>query len=164
MGRAVLITGGNQGDARALLRKAEAMIEAQIGRVVARSSHYESEPWGFEAEQSFWNQVLVVDTPLEPFALLDAIHEVEQALGRNRLEEGAQKAQSGARYCSRTMDVDILLYDEQVISTEQLEIPHPRMGERSFVLRPLVEVMPEHRHPTTGETFTEMLHRLEPSA
>lgn len=164
MARAVLITGGNCGDARALLREAERLVEELIGPIVARSHDYESEPWGFEAEQHFWNQVLVVETALEPLALLDRVHEVEQALGRDRAREAMEKKARGARYASRTMDVDILLYDRQVVQTEKLEIPHPRMGERRFVLQPLAEVMPDGRHPITGERFYDMLQALDAKA
>ena len=131
MARAVLITGGNRGEVRSLLDRAKELIEERIGAVTKASAHYESEPWGVEAE-----------------------------LGRDRIREGAEKAQSGQHYASRSMDVDILFYDERVLSTERLTLPHPRIAEREFVLRPLCEILPQKRHPESGATMEELLQRL----
>ena len=161
MAKAVLITGGNRGDVRALLRRAAGLIGERIGRIVRSSACYESAPWGFRAEQSFWNQVLEVETPLHPEELLEAVHSVEAVLGRDRVQEGLEKASTGERYASRTLDVDILFYDDEVIRTPRLEIPHPRLGGREFVLRPLCELMPERRHPVTGERMRDLLKALE---
>ncbi len=161
MARAVLITGGNRDDQRRLLEEACRLIGEQIGSVTAASAHYESEPWGFEAEASFWNQVVEVETSLEPEELLNATQRIEQQLGRDRTAEAREKQQSGQRYASRAMDVDILLYDDRVVSSERLTIPHPRMAERTFVLRPLCELMPHRRHPLTGECFGDLLRKLE---
>ncbi len=161
MARVVLITGGNSGDRHHLLREAQRLIEARIGNVVAASQHYESAPWGFEAEHSFLNQVLEVESVLEPEALLEAIHEVEQLLGRDREAESEEKLARGQRYASRTMDVDILFYDDRIIQSERLTIPHPHIEEREFVLRPLNELMPDRRHPLTGKRVDEMLNQLK---
>lgn len=161
MAKAVLITGGNRGDVRALLRRAAGLIGERIGRIVRSSACYESAPWGFRAEQSFWNQVLEVETPLHPEELLEAVLSVEAELGRDRVQEGLEKASTGERYASRTLDVDILFYDDEVIRTPRLEIPHPRLGGREFVLRPLCELMPERRHPVTGERMRDVLKALE---
>ena len=161
MAKAVLITGGNRGDVRALLRRAAGLIGERIGRIVRSSACYESAPWGFRAEQSFWNQVLEVETPLHPEELLEAVLSVEAVLGRDRVQEGLEKASTGERYASRTLDVDILFYDDEVIRTPRLEIPHPRLGGREFVLRPLCELMPERRHPVTGERMRDVLKALE---
>ncbi len=161
MAKAVLITGGNRGDVRALLRRAAGLIGERIGRIVRSSACYESAPWGFRAEQSFWNQVLEVETPLHPEELLEAVLSVEAELGRDRVQEGLEKASTGERYASRTLDVDILFYNDEVIRTPRLEIPHPRLGGREFVLRPLCELMPERRHPVTGERMRDLLKALE---
>lgn len=161
MAKAVLITGGNRGDVRALLRRAAGLIGERIGRIVRSSACYESAPWGFRAEQSFWNQVPEVETPLHPEELLEAVLSVEAVLGRDRVQEGLEKASTGERYASRTLDVDILFYDDEVIRTPRLEIPHPRLGGREFVLRPLCELMPERRHPVTGERMRDLLKALE---
>ena len=154
MAKAVLITGGNRGDVRALLRRAAGLIGERIGRIVRSSACYESAPWGFRAEQSFWNQVLEVETPLHPEELLEAVLSVEAVLGRDRVQEGLEKASTGERYASRTLDVDILFYDDEVIRT-------PRLGGREFGLRPLCELMPERRHPVTGERMRDLLKALE---
>ena len=95
MAKAVLITGGNRGDVRALLRRAAGLIGERIGRIVRSSACYESAPWGFRAEQSFWNQVLEVETPLHPEELLEAVLSVEAELGRDRVQEGLEKASTG---------------------------------------------------------------------
>lgn len=161
MAKAVLLTGGNRGDAEQMLHKAEERIAERIGTVTRTSRCYESAPWGFEAEQSFRNQVLEVETELEPEALLDAVLAIEAELGRDRDGEAREKRRTGQRYASRMLDIDILFYDDEVIRTPRLEVPHPRMGGREFVLRPLCELMPERRHPVTGERIGEMLKTLE---
>lgn len=136
-------------------------VEQEIGRVVGASRHYESEPWGFRAEQHFWNQVLDVETSLEPEALLEAIHRIEQRLGRDRDREQSEKSARSERYASRTMDIDILFYDDRVIDTPSLRIPHPHLAGRDFVLRPLCELMPERRHPESGLTMRMLWQALE---
>lgn len=155
MARAVLITGGNDGDVRANLAAAAEMIAARVGEIVLRSSVRESEPWG-EMEhgtRAFLNQVLVVETALGPFELLDAVQGIETELGRQRVK-------GTHRYASRTMDIDILFYDDRVIECERLTIPHPLIAVREFVLAPLCEVLPEIVHPVSGKTAMEMLAEL----
>lgn len=135
--RVILLTGSNRGDRAALLAQARERIEAKVGPVVRASSVHESEPWGFDDPQSFLNQVLIVDTALEPFALLDELQAIEQELGRVR-NEGKREG-----YEARPIDIDILFYGELVIDSERLTIPHPLIREREFVLVPLREVMPD---------------------
>lgn len=161
MARAVVITGGNRGAVAGRLERAAALLEERAGGVTARSSVCRSRAWGFEAEEEFLNQVVVVQTEREPSALLDILQAIERELGRDRREEAREKAASGQRYASRPIDIDLLLYDRRVIGTERLQVPHPRMGERTFVLRPLCEVMGSERHPVTGERFDEMLAKAE---
>ena len=161
MATAVLITGGNRGDVRARLAEARRLTGELIGEVKRASSCRKSAPWGFEAEEPFWNQVLEVETPLTPHELLEAVHGVEQRLGRDREAERAEKEQSGQAYASRAIDVDILLYDDRIVREPDLQIPHPQMGGREFVLRPLCELMPERRHPETGKTMRELLDALK---
>lgn len=161
MTRVVLIAGGNRGDVKRLPIQAAELVEELIGKVVRRSRCYESEPWGFEAEECFWNQVLEVESALSPEALLDAVHEVERRLGRDREREGVEKRERGQRYASRTMDIDILFYGEQIISREELQIPHPRIAEREFVLQPLCELMPAWRHPQSGKTMQQLWSELK---
>lgn len=160
MTEAVLITGGNRGDVRQTLQLAREAIAARIGRVTTCSRCCESAPWGFDDAQPFWNQVVAVETALDAETLLARIHEIEAAYGRDREAEADEKRRSGARYTGRTLDIDILFYGGEVIDRPGLQIPHPAMSGREFVLRPLCEVMPERRHPVTGKTVREMLEEL----
>jgi len=147
--RAVVITGGNLGEVAANLAAARDEIERSAGRIVAASKIYSSPAWGFDAPQEFLNQVLVVETQLEPLELLDALQRIERQLGRLR-------DSASARYTSRTMDIDILYYDRLVMDSERLCIPHPLIARREFVLRPLCEVMPQWCDPRTGLTVEQM--------
>jgi 2-amino-4-hydroxy-6-hydroxymethyldihydropteridine diphosphokinase len=141
MHRAIILAGGNIGDVAARFVEAEQCLAERGVSVVARSQNYESRAWGFESEMLFVNAVWEVKTELEAEELLDMLQEVENLLGRNRIEEQKIKAESGERYCSRTLDLDILLYDEVHISTERLSVPHPLIMEREFVITPLCELL-----------------------
>lgn len=163
MAKAVVITGSNSGDRQMYMDEARRMLAETAGRITDCSPEFVSEPWGdFRGEaEPFLNQVLVIETGLTPVKLLDAVQDIENRLGRKR--GGAPKADTrdGSRqYESRTIDIDILFYDDEVIDTERLVIPHPLMGEREFVLEPLAAVMPDRRHPVTGESVAGMLDKL----
>ena len=157
MNRVALLIGGNQGDRRALIGQATELIRERIGSVVAVSGVYETEPWGeFEVGSDelgvkrFFNRALVVDTEMTAQEVLHEALEIESELGRVRKE--------GSRlYSSRPMDIDLIFYNEEVIETEELTIPHPRMHLRQFVLEPLAEIMPGYRHPVLGVTVREVL-------
>lgn len=146
--RVTLLIGGNQGDRVGLLKQACDMIGQQIGDIVQLSSIYESEAWGFEAEQSFLNQAVVVETRLEPHEVLGKALFIETQLGRVRLGNG---------YSSRTMDIDILFVDNKCIDTPDLIVPHPRIHQRNFVLVPLCEIMPDYVHPILQKTMSNLL-------
>ena len=141
MHRAVILAGGNIGDTASRFVEAERLLAERGVEVVARSQNYESRAWGFESEMLFTNCAWEVETELEAEALLDALQEVENLLGRNRNEEQAKKVERGERYCSRTLDLDILFYDEEHILTERLKVPHPLIMEREFVITPLCELL-----------------------
>ena len=141
MHRAIILAGGNIGDVAKRFVEAERALAERGVEVVARSQNYESRAWGFESEMLFLNVAWEVATELEAEGLLDALQEVENLLGRNRSEEQKTKAESGVRYCSRTLDLDILFYDEEHISTERLKVPHPLIMEREFVKVPLCELL-----------------------
>ena len=160
MACAVLITGGNVGDAEQTLGKAAQLIAEEVGRVVRHSKIYRTEAWGFEAED-FRNQVLVVESQKEPLQLLDAINDIERRLGRDRAKENELKSTTGARYASRSLDIDILFYDDLVVESERLTLPHPRIAEREFVLAPLSEVVAEWRHPVNGKSVRKMYEELK---
>lgn len=138
---ATILAGGNVGDTAARFVEAERLLAERGVEVVARTQNYESRAWGFESEMLFTNCAWRVETALEAEQLLDALQEVENLLGRNREEEQKIKAESGERYCSRTLDLDILFYDEEHIATERLKVPHPLIMERDFVITPLCELL-----------------------
>lgn len=134
MSRAYLSLGSNLGDRLGLLRAAEARLSTTPGiRVLARSSVYETESVGVADQPWFLNRVLQIETALDPHALLDAVEQVEAALGRTR----------ALRWGSRTLDIDLLLYDDRVVVSDRLRIPHPELPRRRFVLVPLAEIDPQ---------------------
>ena len=145
-----LLLGSNQGDKIALLKKACKEIAVHIGTIKIFSSFYESEPWGFEADEWFVNQVLQVETILTPEELLTAVQQIEQQLGRVRRQS--------ASYESRAIDIDILFYDMLALQTKELVIPHPRIQERHFTLLPLTEIAPTFRHPLLQKNIATLLH------
>ncbi len=159
MASVVLITGGNVGDAEQTLGEAARLINAEIGRVVRHSQIYRTKAWGFEAED-FRNQVLVVESELEPMQVLDVVNDIERRLGRDRAVEQMEKSATGARYASRSIDIDILFYDDLVVESERLTLPHPRIAEREFVLEPLTEVAARWRHPVSGVSVQQMYDEL----
>lgn len=138
--------GTNLGDRPAHLQQAIVEIERNIGSIVNCSSVYETEPWGVTDQPSFYNQVLKVATTLDPLQLLTATLAIEKEMGRVRAE----------RYGARIIDIDILFFDDLVINTDQLTIPHPRITERNFVLAPLAEIAPDLVHPVVHQTISEI--------
>lgn len=150
MTRCYLLFGSNQGDKEALLEQACLLINNRCGMLVERSSAYCSEPWGFEAEEWFLNELLVVETELDPDAMMDELMDIEKALGRIR--------PSGSEgYHSRTVDLDILYYGNQRIHTQKVIAPHPRLHLRRFALIPLCEVIPDFLHPVFHMSQEELL-------
>jgi 2-amino-4-hydroxy-6-hydroxymethyldihydropteridine diphosphokinase len=142
-----LILGGNQGKWKEIFSEAIHKIECQIGQIQLMSSHYKSESWGFESEM-FVNQIVVVDSDLSPAKILGLCQQIENALGRTRKGDG---------YEARTMDIDLLYYDSLIVESPSLQIPHPRIAQRRFVLVPLVEIASDFKDPVTGLTAREML-------
>ena len=129
MARVALLLGGNQGDVKRTLQTAQQLVNSRVGAVLRCSHRYESEPWGFPAAERFSNQALEVSTDLTPHEVLDACQRIERELGRNRAAEAIEKASSGAVYCSRPIDIDIIFYDDEVIGDERLTVPHPLLAE-----------------------------------
>jgi len=128
------------------------LINKGCGRVVKVSSSYESEPWGFEAEEWFLNRVIVIETSMSPEDLIRQLLDIERDLGRERHPE-----KEG--YTSRTADLDVLYFGDKIILTETLTVPHPRLHLRRFALLPMCEVAPDLVHPVFGLTQTELLNR-----
>jgi len=152
MAKVYFSTGSNQGDRIELLIQAVKLIDSKIGKVIDYSPVIESEPWGFDAETAFYNQVLSVETYLTPHQVLKKILEIENTLGRER---------SGKEYASRLIDIDILFYDEIQINEDTLVIPHPLLHKRKFVLEPLFAVAPDLIHPVLNSSISELLQSLD---
>jgi len=133
------------------LRETIAELQAAEIQVLRCSTVFETEPRDVTDQPWFLNAVVEAETELFPMQLLSRIQKIELDLGRRRLKVGGP----------RTIDIDILLYGNFVVRTPRLEIPHPRLPERRFVLEPLAELAPELRHPVAHRTVREMLHQLE---
>ncbi len=146
----ILLLGGNRGDRRMILQEALAQLGEQAGEIVAVSSLYDTEPWGFEDPVPFLNCAVMLRTSLSPEELLRVTQGIERAMGRERHGEG---------YEGRTLDIDLLFFGERVIDTPDLQVPHPRLAERRFVLVPVAEIAAGTVHPVTGLTVGEMLER-----
>ena len=131
-----LSLGTNLGDRRSNLETALELIGREIGTVISASDIIETEPWGFDSSNRFLNMAVKVKTAMQPLDVLHATQEIERKLGRNH------KTVNG-EYHDRMIDIDILLYDDLVMNTPELTIPHPRMYEREFVMKPLLQIAPE---------------------
>lgn len=141
-----LALGSNLGNRLANLKQAVAALSPQM-EVKAKSHVYETPPWGYENQPKFLNQVLQVNTYLEPEPLLKHIKRLESTLGRK----------TSFRNGPRLIDIDILFYDDLVLDTPSLVIPHPRLHERGFVLLPLMEIAPDLVHPVQKKSVRELL-------
>ncbi|WP_018478454.1 2-amino-4-hydroxy-6-hydroxymethyldihydropteridine diphosphokinase [Pontibacter roseus] len=147
MPRLYLLLGGNLGDRVLYLQQARAGIAKRIGILERSSSLYETAAWGNTEQPAFLNQVLEVQTELSPEQVLQDINMLEQELGRVRLEH----------WGARVIDIDILFYDDLVLQTQRLTIPHPQLHLRRFTLLPLAELAPELVHPVLGKSISTLL-------
>ncbi len=152
MPHAYLLLGGNQGVVPAAFRVALQQLSDNGVQVKRLSPLYRTEPWGMPGADDFYNQAVEVETKLQPHQLLHVILSVESAAGRKRRPGVID---------SRPLDIDILLYDDLVLDAPELQIPHPRMHERRFVLAPLADIAPALRHPGRGETISDLLEACE---
>jgi 2-amino-4-hydroxy-6-hydroxymethyldihydropteridine diphosphokinase len=132
-----LLLGSNQGNREYFLAQATSLITTRIGTVIHQSAIYETAAWGLEDQTAFLNQVLRVSTALPPTTLLTQINIIEKDLGRERR----------IKWGARVIDIDILYYDDLVLQTPELVIPHPHLQDRRFTLLPLAEIAPGFIHP-----------------
>lgn len=146
-----LILGSNLGDRFQMLLAAEELIISKGIHIIRKSGIYESEPWGFESDQLFLNQVFLIECSLKPNDLLIILLNIEEKLGRKRSFNG---------YTSRNIDIDILYFNQDVYCDNNLIIPHPRLHLRDFTLRPLCEIAPDYIHPKFRVKNIDLLQNL----
>lgn len=143
-----LSLGSNLGDRKKYINDAEILIEKIIGTITSKSGLYETEPWRTNHPELFLNEVLSVESNFGPFQILEKIQSIEKSLGRIRFNE---------IYAPRTIDIDILFIGNLILKDENLEIPHPHIRERRFVLEPLSEIAAGFIHPIINKTIKELL-------
>jgi 2-amino-4-hydroxy-6-hydroxymethyldihydropteridine diphosphokinase len=147
----ILLLGTNLGDRWGNLSRCKSKIETEIGAIISSSSVYETAAWGEAEQPAFLNQVVMVDCPQAPMALLRTIKNIETGLGRVRKRKWGE----------RIIDIDILYYDDWQMESEELTIPHPEIKNRRFTLIPLVQISPDFRDPEQGMTVRELLARCQ---
>lgn len=147
MNEVFLIIGGNLGNRTQNLAKARKLIAERAGTIQKTSSIYETAPWGNPDQPFYYNQVLQMETPLSVYDLMATMLQIETDLGRTRYE----------RFGERTIDIDLLLFNQETYQSNQVIIPHPRMAVRNFVLVPLNEIAPDLMHPILKKSITQLL-------
>lgn len=148
MNTAFLLLGSNLGNPKSNIDKALKMIEDEVGKIKKRSSLYKTAPWGFEHKNYFLNQVVIIETKKSPQQLLSEILRIEKDLGRVRNTNEIE---------ARTLDIDILFFNSEIINETNLIIPHPRLHLRKFTLIPLSEIGAGFIHPTFNKTIKMLL-------
>ena len=146
--------GTNLGDKKTNLSMAMEEIRKRVGEITSLSAYYITEPWGFDSQNSFLNAVCKVCTSLSPSEVLSVTQSIERDLGR-------MKKSINGQYSDRPIDIDILLYDNLVIDTPDLSIPHPLMHKRLFVMEPLTEIDPKLIHPVLHLSMEDILRNLQ---
>jgi len=150
MNNVTLLLGSNVGNRFTHLETALEMIRMEIGKITLRSSVYETEPWGNTKQDFFLNQVVVFESSLNAEKIMELIISMEKKMGRERAE----------KWGPRIIDIDILFFNEDIISTEQLTVPHPSLHHRKFTLIPLNEIMPGFTHPVFKKNISDLLNDL----
>ncbi|MGZ3939465.1 MAG: 2-amino-4-hydroxy-6-hydroxymethyldihydropteridine diphosphokinase [Flavisolibacter sp.] len=147
MNEVYLLTGGNMGDRRQHLLQAKTEIKNRCGNLLEESSVYETAAWGNEEQEPFLNQVLKIETEQTPQELLRSVLQIEEDLGRKR----------ALKYGPRTIDIDILFFNDQIVEQPGLSIPHPQIQKRRFVLVPLNEIAAHKVHPVLNKNMAQLL-------
>lgn len=142
-----LLLGSNLGDSRALLQHAATQLEQQLGNINKRSAMYKTAAWGKTDQPDFVNQVLELHTRFSAMETLNIMLKIEQQMGRQRSE----------LYAPRTIDIDLLFFNQHIIDLPNLQVPHPRIAERRFVLVPMNELAPDFKHPVWHKTIRQLL-------
>lgn len=150
MNEAYLILGGNKGDILLNFNRALLSIEKSVGIIIKKSKIYRTAAWGNTHQPDFLNQAICIQTKLSPLPLLKELIKMEESLGRIRDE---------LKWAERTIDIDILFYNDEVIDTPDLKIPHPYIQERKFVLVPLNEIASDFIHPVYNLTINSLLNK-----
>ena len=144
--RVVLSLGGNIGDVKEVFELTIIHLKKKVGTVSLFSSLYQTKAWGVENQPDFLNQVVVIDSELPPFKVLENCLAIELELGRVRKE----------KWHERVIDIDVLFYGNELINSEELIVPHPHIQDRNFILSPLVEIMPDFVHPSYNKSLTDL--------
>ena len=149
-----LCLGSNKGDRCRLIEQAVSLLNLSENiKLIRTSALYETEPWGIKNQDWFLNMIAEIKTDLSPEDLLIKCQNIEKTLGRNREKE--------TRWGERSIDIDIIFYDNLISQSELLTVPHPRMHERAFVLIPLMELIPDFVHPVLNKTISDIYDSLE---
>ena len=141
-----ILLGGNLGDVKSNFKKAHLLLQETVGLVSKTSNIYKSEAWGYQSDSVFLNQVLIIETEKNPFGILSDTQAIEKTIGRKNKSENQV-------YSDRLIDIDILFFNNEIIETNQLTIPHPRLHLRNFTLSPLYEIIPEFKHPKLNKSI-----------
>ncbi|MDR0420302.1 MAG: 2-amino-4-hydroxy-6-hydroxymethyldihydropteridine diphosphokinase [Prevotellaceae bacterium] len=144
-----LLLGSDMGDKKKHINDAINLIENEIGEIFAASSMYLSEAWGFDSDTVFFNKVIAVETCFNVFEILDITQKIELKLGRTH--------KTTDKYQSRIIDIDILFYDDKIIETQRLTVPHPQIPNRRFTLQPLAEIASDFIHPVLNKNISQLL-------
>ena len=139
--------GSNIGERESFITKSMHKVEDDIGKIITASSIFETTAWGNENQNNFLNSVIEIKTPFDAFTILQKSQEIENNLGRKRSDKWGE----------RTIDIDILFYNNKIINTKELTIPHPLIQKRKFVLVPLSEIAPSYKHPILRKNISTLL-------
>lgn len=156
MNVAYLCLGGNIGDREALMKRAIESIEDGVGVILKKSAIYETEAWGVTNQQAYLNQCISVNTTHNSDELIHLLLDIEKQLGRER--------NLYHTYEPRTIDIDILFYNDEIIQQEHLTVPHPRLHLRKFVLQPLAEIAADYLHPVFNKPIFSLLNECADSS